>query len=226
MKIIQTKDLCKSYGKKEAKVLALDNVNISIEENEFVSIIGASGSGKSTLLHILGTVDRPTSGKVFINGEDIFQSKDEELAKYRRSNIGFIFQFFNLVPVLTVEENIAVPFTLAGKTPDKKHLDEIIELLGLQERRKHLPNQLSGGQQQRVAIGRAIVHKPKIIFADEPTGNLDSKNTGEIMKLLKSSAKSNGQTLVVITHDPQIASYADRTIVVKDGKVDGQECGE
>lgn len=219
MKIIETKNLFKTYGKKETKFNALNDINLSIEEKQFVAIIGASGSGKSTLLHVLGTVDRPTSGSIIINNEDVVKKKEEALAKFRRDNIGFIFQSFYLMPILTVEENISTPFLLKGEPVNKERLDKTLSILGLEEKRKCLPNQLSGGQQQRVAIGRAMIHNPKIVFADEPTGNLDSKNTEEVMNLLKSSAKENGQTLIVVTHDLNIASYADRVIEMEDGKI-------
>lgn len=221
MCILQTKDLCKVYGKGETAVHALSGVNIQVEKGEFVAITGASGSGKSTLLHMLGAVDRPTSGNVIVDGKDVFSMKEKELAVFRRRKIGFIFQFYNLVPVLTAKENITVPLFLDNQKPDEKFLDGIIDELGLRGRENHLPNQLSGGQQQRVAIGRAMIHKPSIILADEPTGNLDTKNSREIMSLLKTSVRKYGQTLVLITHDQSIAAQADRVIVIEDGRVAG-----
>lgn len=223
MCILQTKDLCKVYGKGETAVHALSGVNIQVEKGEFVAITGASGSGKSTLLHMLGAVDRPTSGNVIVDGKDVFSMKEKELAVFRRRKIGFIFQFYNLVPVLTAKENITVPLFLDNQKPDEKFLDGIIDELGLRGRENHLPNQLSGGQQQRVAIGRAMIHKPSIILADEPTGNLDTKNSREIMSLLKTSVRKYGQTLVLITHDQSIAAQADRVIVIEDGRVAGGE---
>lgn len=221
MSILLTKDLCKVYGKGETAVHALKSVDISVEPGEFVAVTGASGSGKSTLLHMLGAVDLPTSGKVFIDGMDVFKNKEKELAAFRRRKIGFIFQFYNLIPVLTAEENIKVPLLLDGQKADEALMNELLETLGLSERRNHLPAQLSGGQQQRVAIGRAIIHKPAIILADEPTGNLDTQNSHEIIALLKASVRKYGQTLVLITHDPSIAAQADRVIMMQDGRVTG-----
>ena len=223
MSILQTQDLTKIYGRGETAVCALNHINISVEKGEFIAITGASGSGKSTLLHMLGAVDRPTSGKVFIDGNDIFATKEKNLAVFRRRKIGFIFQFYNLIPVLNARENITVPIMLDGQKVDEAYLEEIMETLGIKERENHLPNQLSGGQQQRVAIARALIHRPSIILADEPTGNLDTKNGREIISLLKSSVRKYGQTLVLITHDQSIAAQADRIIVIEDGNVAGGE---
>ena len=223
MSILQTQDLMKVYGRGETAVCALNRVNINIEKGEFVAITGASGSGKSTLLHMLGAVDRPTSGKVFIDGSDIFSMKEKNLAVFRRRKIGFIFQFYNLIPVLTARENITVPVMLNGQKADETYLEELMLTLGIKERENHLPNQLSGGQQQRVAIARALIHRPSIILADEPTGNLDTKNGREIISLLKSSVRKYGQTLVLITHDQSVAAQADRIIVIEDGCVAGGE---
>ena len=223
MSILQTQDLMKVYGRGETAVCALNHVNINVEKGEFVAITGASGSGKSTLLHMLGAVDRPTSGKVFIDGSDIFSMKEKNLAVFRRRKIGFIFQFYNLIPVLTARENITVPVMLDGQKADETYLEELMLTLGIKERENHLPNQLSGGQQQRVAIARALIHRPSIILADEPTGNLDTKNGREIISLLKSSVRKYGQTLVLITHDQSVAAQADRIIVIEDGCVAGGE---
>ncbi len=219
MQTIKTYNLNKSYGTNETRVDALKDVNMSIEKGEFVAIVGQSGSGKSTLLHLLGGVDRPTAGKVFIEGDDIYNLKENKLAIYRRRKIGFIFQFYNLLPVLTAEENIRLPLLMDRKPVDETYFNELIELMGLSERRNHLPSQLSGGQQQRVAIGRALIYKPSIILADEPTGNLDSKNSREIMDLLKLSVKKYGQTLILITHDNELACEADRIITIEDGQI-------
>ena len=199
--------------------MALDNVSFSVEKGEFIAIVGASGSGKSTLLHLMGGVDKPTSGKVFINDKDIYQLSKDDLAIFRRREIGIIYQFYNLIPILNVKENILLPCNLDGKKVEEKHLQEIIELLGLSNREEHLPNQLSGGQQQRVAIGRAIINNPSIILADEPTGNLDSKSSKEIIELLKKSNKKYNQTILLITHDMSIAEQADRIIKIQDGKI-------
>lgn len=223
MEIIRTENLCKSYGLDKIRVDALKNINLSIEEGEFVAVVGASGSGKSTLLHLLGGLDRPTSGKVIIGGTDIYSINEKDLAIFRRRNVGFIFQFYNLIPVLNVEENIELPILLDYKKPDKKHIDDIINILGLKDRKNHLPSELSGGQQQRVSIGRALATKPAIIFADEPTGNLDSENTKEVMELLKFSVKKYHQTVLLITHDLNIASMADRVITLKDGVIVNDE---
>ena len=217
MEVVRIEGLAKSYGKSNTKVEALKNINLPINEGEFVAIVGASGSGKSTLLHLLGGVDKPTSGKVFIDGIDIYGLSERELALFRRRKVGFIFQFYNLVPVLTAEENMQLPMLLDGKKIEKEKFEELVSILGLEERRKHLPNQLSGGQQQRVSIGRALAYNPSILLADEPTGNLDSKNSKEIIDLLKISVKKYNQTLVLITHDLNIASQADRVITIEDG---------
>ena len=219
MEILKVENLTKTYGKGEMKVNALDNVSFSIEKGEFVAIIGPSGSGKSTLLHMLGGVDRPTSGKVFIDGTDIYSLNNNNLAIFRRRQIGLIYQFYNLIPILNVKENISLPLLLDGKEVDDKKLEEIITTLGLQKRELHLPNQLSGGQQQRVSIGRSLINNPAIILADEPTGNLDSKNSKEILELLKYSNKKYNQTLIMITHDQNIALEADRIITIDDGKI-------
>ncbi|NOH15520.1 ABC transporter ATP-binding protein [Clostridium cochlearium] len=219
MEVLKTIDLCKSYGSGDTKVNALKNINISINEGEFVAVVGASGSGKSTLLHLLGGVDKPTSGKVIVDGSDIYTLSEKELAVFRRRKVGFIFQFYNLIPVLTAEENIVLPILLDNKKVDKKYEEELINILGLQHRRNHFPSELSGGQQQRVSIGRALAYKPSIILADEPTGNLDSKNSKEIIELLRFSVQKYHQTLIIITHDLNIASQADRIITVEDGCV-------
>ena len=219
MEILRVENLSKVYGKGENKVEALKNINLSVEKGEFVAIVGASGSGKSTLLHLLGGLDRPTSGEVVVDGESIYKYKEERLAIFRRRKIGFVFQFFNLLPVLDVEENIALPALLDKDKIDKKYLEEIIEILGLKDRKTHLPSELSGGQQQRVSIGRALLNKPSIILADEPTGNLDSKNSKEVIELLKFTAKRYNQTLILITHDINIASMADRIITIEDGQI-------
>lgn len=219
MEILKVENLNKIYGKGENEVKAVDNVSFSIEKGEFVAIIGASGSGKSTLLHLLGGVDRPTSGKVFIDGQDIYTLNDENLAIFRRRQVGLIYQFYNLIPILNVEENITLPCNLDGKEVDKQRLEELLKTLKLENRRKHLPNELSGGQQQRVSIGRAIINSPAIMLADEPTGNLDSKASEEIISLLRLSNKKYNQTVVVITHDEKIALEADRIITIDDGKI-------
>lgn len=219
MKILEVKNLVKTYGKGENKVRAVDDVSFSIEEGEFVAIVGASGSGKSTLLHLLGGVDRPTSGKVLIEGKDIYQLNNDALAIFRRRQVGIIYQFYNLIPILNVTENITLPCDLDNKPVSKSRLDELLRTLGLTDRIKHLPNQLSGGQQQRVSIGRALINNPAIILADEPTGNLDSKSGDEIISLLKLSNKKYHQTIIMITHDLEIASQADRVITVEDGKI-------
>lgn len=219
MEILRVENLSKIYGKGENEVKAVDNVSFSIEKGEFVAIVGASGSGKSTLLHLLGGVDRPTSGKVFIDGQDIYTLDDENLAIFRRRQVGLIYQFYNLIPILNVEENITLPCNLDGKEVDKQKLEELLKTLKLENRRKHLPNELSGGQQQRVSIGRAIINSPAIMLADEPTGNLDSKASEEIISLLRLSNKKYNQTVVVITHDKKIALEADRIITIDDGKI-------
>ena len=219
MDIVKVIELNKTYGKGNTKVDALKNINLSVEEGEFVAIIGPSGSGKSTLMHILGGVDALTSGSVIIKDKDIAKLDEKRLAIFRRRSIGFIFQQYNLVPVLTVEENISLPLILDNKRVDSKHLEELLKSLGLYDRRHHLPSELSGGQQQRVAIGRALITKPAIILADEPTGNLDKKNSEEVLNLLKLSVKQYHQTLIMITHDHTIASKADRIINIEDGVV-------
>lgn len=219
MEILKVENLCKQYGKGENKVTALDNVSFTVNKGEFVAIVGASGSGKSTLLHLIGGVDRPTSGKAFIDGKDIYKFNDDELAIFRRRQVGLIYQFYNLIPILNVEENITLPLKLDNKNIDKQRLDELIKVLGLEERRTHLPNELSGGQQQRTSIGRAMITNPAIILADEPTGNLDSKASDEIVTLLKKSNKDYKQTIIMITHNLEIAKVADRIIKIEDGKI-------
>ena len=219
MEILKVENLTKIYGKEMAKVTALDNVSFSVEKGEFVAIVGASGSGKSTLLHIIGGVDRPTSGKVYIDGKDIFQFNDDKLAIFRRRQVGLIYQFYNLIPILNVEENITLPLALDNREVDEHKLDEMIKLLGLENRKTHLPNELSGGQQQRTSIGRALITSPTIILADEPTGNLDSKSSDEIVALLKKSNKEFKQTIIMITHNMEIAKCADRIIKIEDGKI-------
>lgn len=219
MEILKVKNLCKVYGKGSTKVIALDDINFSVEKGEFVSVIGSSGSGKSTLLHILGAVDKPTLGHVYIDKEDIFKKNDNDLAILRRRKVGLIYQFYNLIPILNVEENITLPCDLDGCEIDKKRLQEMLKTLGLENRRTHLPNQLSGGQQQKVSIGRAMINNPAIMLADEPTGNLDSKASEEIIALLKLSNKKFNQTVIIITHDLEIAKEAERVITIEDGKI-------
>ena len=219
MEILKVENLTKIYGKDSTKVVALDHVSFSVEKGEFVAIVGASGSGKSTLLHLIGGVDRPTSGKVFIDGKDIFNFNDDKLAIFRRRQVGLIYQFYNLIPILNVEENITLPLSLDNREIDKEKLNEMLKLLGLQNRRTHLPNELSGGQQQRTSIGRALITNPTIILADEPTGNLDSKSSDEIVALLKKSNKELNQTIIMITHNMEIAKVADRIIKIEDGKI-------
>lgn len=219
MEILKVENLTKIYGKDSTKVVALDHVSFSVEKGEFVAIVGASGSGKSTLLHLIGGVDRPTSGKVFIDGKDIFNFNDDKLAIFRRRQVGLIYQFYNLIPILNVEENITLPLSLDNREIDKEKLNEMLKLLGLQNRRLHLPNELSGGQQQRTSIGRALITNPTIILADEPTGNLDSKSSDEIVALLKKSNKELNQTIIMITHNMKIAKVADRIIKIEDGKI-------
>ena len=219
MKILEVKNLVKTYGKGENKVRAVDDISFSVDEGEFVAIVGASGSGKSTLLHLLGGVDRPPSGKVLIDGKDIYDLSDDALAIFRRRQVGIIYQFYNLIPILNVTENITLPCDLDGKTVPKSRLSELLKTLGLENRTTHLPNQLSGGQQQRVSIGRALINNPAIILADEPTGNLDSKSGDEIVSLLKLSNKKYHQTIIIITHDLEIANQADRIITFEDGKI-------
>ena len=216
MKILKTEDLKKYYGNKENEVHALNGVNFYVEEGEFVSIVGTSGSGKSTLLHMLGGLDRPTSGKVFVDGKDIFSLKDEALTIFRRRKIGFVFQSYNLVPVLNVYENIVLPIELDGNKVDKAYVNELIEILGIGEKLQNLPGQLSGGQQQRVAIARALEAKPAIVLADEPTGNLDSRTSQDVLGLLKVTGEKFGQTIVMITHNPDLAQLADRIVIIED----------
>lgn len=223
MKILEVKNLSKTYGKGDTMVKALDNVSFSVEKGEFVAIIGPSGSGKSTLLHILGGVDVPTSGNVIINDTDISTLDETALAIFRRRQIGLVYQFYNLIPILTVEENLTLPLLLDGRKPDKKQIDELIKKLGLENRLDHLPNQLSGGQQQRVSIGRALVNHPALMLADEPTGNLDSENSKEIVALLRHFNKTLNQTVIIITHDEKIALSADRIISIEDGKITRDE---
>lgn len=219
MEILKVENLTKEYGKGESQVVALDNVSFSVEKGEFIAIVGASGSGKSTLLHIIGGVDRPTSGKVFIDGKDIFSLNDDELARFRRRQVGLIYQFYNLIPILNVAENISLPLSLDNRKVDENELNKMLELLGLENRKEHLPNELSGGQQQRTSIGRALITNPAIILADEPTGNLDTKASEEIVSLLKKSNKELNQTIIMITHNMEIAKSADRIIKIADGKI-------
>ncbi len=221
MEILKVENLTKIYGKDTTKVVALDNVSFNVEKGEFVAIVGASGSGKSTLLHLIGGVDRPTSGKVYIDGHDIFQLDDDKLAIFRRRQVGLIYQFYNLIPILNVVENITLPLSLDNREVDKETLKELLELLGLENRKNHLPNELSGGQQQRTSIGRALITNPTIVLADEPTGNLDSKASDEIVRLLKKTNKELKQTIVMITHNMEIAKEADRIIKLEDGKIVG-----
>ena len=223
MEILRVENLTKVYGKGENEVRALDGVSFSVEKGEFVAIIGPSGSGKSTLLHILGAVDEPSSGKVFMDGKDVFKQNEEQLAIFRRRQVGLVYQFYNLIPVLEVVENITLPVQLDGRKVNRERLREMVALLGLHGREKHLPNQLSGGQQQRVSIGRALMNSPSVVLADEPTGNLDSKNSQEIMELLKKSNKKYNQTLIMITHDENIALQADRIIAIEDGHITRDE---
>ena len=219
MEILKVENLKRVYGTGASKVVALDNVSFTVEKGEFVSIVGASGSGKSTLLHLIGGVDRPTSGKVFINDEDIYKLNNDDLAIFRRRQIGLIYQFYNLIPILNVIENISLPLELDGRKPDKKDLNEMLELLGLENRKSHLPSQLSGGEQQRVSIGRALITRPSLILADEPTGNLDSKASEEIVSLLKKTNKKYNQTIIIITHNLEIAKMTDRIITIEDGRI-------
>ncbi len=219
MAILSTDNLRKKYGKGESEVHALDGVSICVEKGEFVAVVGTSGSGKSTLLHMLGGLDRPTEGKVYVDGKDIFSLKEEELTIFRRRKIGFVFQNYNLVPVLNVYENIVLPVQLDGKEPDRAYIDNLIETLGLKEKLRNLPNNLSGGQQQRVAIARALASKPAIVLADEPTGNLDSRTSQDVLGLLKITGRKFGQTIMMITHNEEIAQLADRIIRIEDGRV-------
>lgn len=223
MEILRVENLTKVYGKGENEVRALDGVSFSVNKGEFVAIIGPSGSGKSTLLHILGGVDKPTGGKVFMDGKDVYAQNEEQLAIFRRREVGLIYQFYNLIPVLNVTENITLPVLMDGQKVNESRLEELLAILKLKGRKNHLPNQLSGGQQQRVSIGRALMNAPAVVLADEPTGNLDSKNSQEIMELLKVSNQKYNQTLIVITHDENIALQADRIIAVEDGKITRDE---
>ena len=223
VEILRVENLTKVYGKGENEVRALDGVSFSVEKGEFVAIIGPSGSGKSTLLHILGAVDEPSSGKVFMDGKDVFKQNEEQLAIFRRRQVGLVYQFYNLIPVLDVVENITLPVQLDGRKVNRERLQGMVALLGLHGREKHLPNQLSGGQQQRVSIGRALMNSPSVVLADEPTGNLDSKNSQEIMELLKKSNRKYNQTLIMITHDENIALQADRIIAIEDGRITRDE---
>ena len=219
MEMLKVENLCKTYGTKETKVEALKNVSFSVSKGEFIAIVGPSGSGKSTLLHILGGVERPTSGHVYVEGEDIVFQNENSLALYRRRQVGLIYQFYNLIPILNVKENISLPVLLDGKKPDEKYLQELIEVLGLQNRVNHLPNELSGGQQQRVSIGRSLIYHPALLLADEPTGHLDSKSSEEIMELLEISNQKYGQTIIMITHDEELAMHAKRIISIEDGQI-------
>ncbi len=223
MEILRVENLTKVYGSGNNKVVALDNVSFSVEKGEFVSIVGASGSGKSTLLHLLGGVDRPTSGKVLINDTDIFKMNDDELAIFRRRQVGLIYQFYNLIPILNVRENITLPLELDNKKVSDEEVDNLIKMLGLDKRSKHLPNELSGGQQQRTSIGRALITRPAIVLADEPTGNLDTKASEDIVSLLKKSNKEMKQTIIMITHNLELAKVADRIIEMEDGRIVGEE---
>lgn len=223
MEILRVENLCKVYGKGENEVHALNDVSFSVNQGEFLAIIGRSGSGKSTLLHILGGVDKPTSGKVFMNGQDIYAQNDEKLAVFRRRQVGLVYQFYNLIPVLNVTENITLPVLMDGREVNQERLNELLEIFQLKGRENHLPNQLSGGQQQRVSIGRALMNAPAVVLADEPTGNLDSKNSQEIINLLRMSNQKYNQTLIIITHDENIALQADRILDIEDGKIISDE---
>lgn len=219
MEILKVENLTKTYGSGENLVHAVDDVSFSVEKGEFVAIVGASGSGKSTLLHLIGGVDRPTSGKIFVDGNDISKMNDDKLAVFRRRQVGIVYQFYNLIPILTVEENITLPCDLDGRGVDRERLEMILDSFGLRARRKHLPNQLSGGQQQRTSIARALINNPSLVLADEPTGNLDSKSSEEVMSMLKMCNQSYGQTVIMITHNLDIAKQADRVITISDGKI-------
>lgn len=219
MEILKVENLTKTYGSGENLVHAVDDVSFSVEKGEFVAIVGASGSGKSTLLHLIGGVDRPTSGKIFVDGNDISKMNDDKLAVFRRRQVGIVYQFYNLIPILTVEENITLPCDLDGRGVDRERLEMILDSFGLRARRKHLPNQLSGGQQQRTSIARALINNPSLVLADEPTGNLDSKSSDEVMSMLKMCNQSYGQTVIMITHNLDIAKQADRVITISDGKI-------
>lgn len=219
MEILKVENLTKTYGSGENLVNAVDDVSFSVEKGEFLAIVGASGSGKSTLLHLIGGVDRPTSGKIFVDGNDISKMNDDKLAVFRRRQVGIVYQFYNLIPILTVEENITLPRDLDGRGVDRERLEMILDSFGLRARRKHLPNQLSGGQQQRTSIARALINNPSLVLADEPTGNLDSKSSEEVMSMLKMCNQSYGQTVIMITHNLDIAKQADRIITISDGKI-------
>lgn len=219
MEILKVENLTKTYGSGENLVNAVDDVSFSVEKGEFVAIVGASGSGKSTLLHLIGGVDRPTSGKIFVDGNDISKMNDDKLAVFRRRQVGIVYQFYNLIPILTVEENITLPCDLDGRGVDRERLEMILDSFGLRARRKHLPNQLSGGQQQRTSIARALINNPSLVLADEPTGNLDSKSSEEVMSILKMCNQSYGQTVIMITHNLDIAKQANRIITISDGKI-------
>ncbi len=219
MEILRVENLTKKYGKGESEVIAVDNVSFSVQKGEFLAIVGSSGSGKSTLLHLLGGVDRPTSGKVYVDGKDIYTLNDDNLAIFRRRQVGIIYQFYNLIPILNVEENITLPCDLDGNKVDEDRLNDLLKTLKLDNRKNHLPNELSGGQQQRVSIGRALINNPAIILADEPTGNLDSKSSDEIVELLKMTNKKYKQTIIMITHNKEIANEADRVLTIEDGKI-------
>ena len=219
MEILKVEDLCRTYGQGENQVKALDHVSFSIEKGEFAAIVGASGSGKSTLLHLIGGVDRPTSGKIYVDGKDVYAQNEEELAIFRRRQVGLIYQFYNLIPVLNVRENITLPVLMDGRKVNEKRVKELLDILKLKNRENNLPNQLSGGQQQRVSIGRALINSPALVLADEPTGNLDSKNSQEILQLLRLSHEKYRQTLVVITHDENIALQADHILALEDGRI-------
>lgn len=219
MEILKVENLTKTYGSGENLVHAVDDVSFSVEKGEFVAIVGASGSGKSTLLHLIGGVDRPTNGKIFVDGNDISKMNDDKLAVFRRRQVGIVYQFYNLIPILTVEENITLPCDLDGRGVDRERLEMILDSFGLRARRKHLPNQLSGGQQQRTSIARALINNPSLVLADEPTGNLDSKSSEEVMSMLKMCNQSYGQTVIMITHNLDIAKQADRIITISDGKI-------
>lgn len=219
MEILKVENLTKTYGSGENLVNAVDDVSFSVEKGEFVAIVGASGSGKSTILHLIGGVDRPTSGKIFVDGNDISKMNDDKLAVFRRRQVGIVYQFYNLIPILTVEENITLPCDLDGRGVDRERLEMILDSFGLRARRKHLPNQLSGGQQQRTSIARALINNPSLVLADEPTGNLDSKSSDEVMSMLKMCNQSYGQTVIMITHNLDIAKQADRIITISDGKI-------
>lgn len=223
MAILEVKNLTKIYGNDENNVVALDHVSFTVEKGEFIAIVGSSGSGKSTLLHLIGGVDKPTSGEVIVNGQNVYKKNENELAIFRRREVGLIYQFYNLIPILTVEENMTLPVLLDNKKVNQERLDELLRILDLKSREKHLPRELSGGQQQRVSIGRALMNAPSLVLADEPTGNLDSKNSKEIIDLLKLTQKRYKQTLIMITHDENIAMQADRIIVIEDGKIKKDE---